>query len=335
MLLSIIIPVYNDEQYLSRCIESLIKKFKKDMEVILIDDGSSDDSPSICDKYADEYNFINVIHQKNQGVGAARNRGMSVAKGKWLMFVDADDFLDDNYGEYILEAICDDYDLFMFEFYNDLICDGQVKVISEEDRQLLIEYSFLYKEIVPGQEYNLHSACSKVFRKEFLDNYGIRFPENIKYGEDMLFMLNVFANYNCGKLLNIPIYHYYMDVNASSVTNRYKPDFENIVNSYKNEVLVWLEKYPQYSIYYKFYSMNEIILFCKYDFFHVDNQHSYNFNKLRMKNIFTQREYSNYYSELKRNNILNEYRISRRVIFWLAIHNQYFILKCIFRIKYR
>ena len=92
-IISIIVPVYNTEAYLRRCLESILTQTFTDFECILIDDGSLDNCPMICDEYATKDNRIIVIHQKNSGVSIARNIGLNVAKGEWINFVDSDDWL--------------------------------------------------------------------------------------------------------------------------------------------------------------------------------------------------------------------------------------------------
>lgn len=93
MLVSIIVPVYNVEKYLKKCVDSLINQSYKDFEILLIDDGSTDSSRIICDEYANKYNFITSYHKKNSGLGLTRNYGMRYAKGKYITFVDSDDFV--------------------------------------------------------------------------------------------------------------------------------------------------------------------------------------------------------------------------------------------------
>ena len=98
-VLSIIVPIYKTEKYLKRCVDSILKQSITDFEVILIDDESPDRSPVICDEYAQKDPRVKVIHKKNQGLGMARNSGMQIATGKYLTFLDSDDFVEQNYYE--------------------------------------------------------------------------------------------------------------------------------------------------------------------------------------------------------------------------------------------
>ena len=96
-LISIIVAVYNGEKYLRQCIKSIINQTYRNLEIIVIDDGSTDDSPNICDEWAKKDNRIKVIHQTNQGVSKSRNNALEIASGKYVSFIDQDDFVDNNY----------------------------------------------------------------------------------------------------------------------------------------------------------------------------------------------------------------------------------------------
>jgi len=102
-MVSIIVPVYNVEKYLARCIESVISQTYRNFELLLIDDGSPDNCGKICDEYAGKYPYIHVIHQKNQGQSAARNNAVKVSKGEYITFVDSDDFIENDYLEYLIQ----------------------------------------------------------------------------------------------------------------------------------------------------------------------------------------------------------------------------------------
>ena len=90
-MVSVVVPIYRVEKYLRKCVDSLLQQTYKNIEIILVDDGSKDRSPEICDKYAQEYSFVSVIHKKNEGLGFARNSGLAMAKGKYVSFIDSDD----------------------------------------------------------------------------------------------------------------------------------------------------------------------------------------------------------------------------------------------------
>ena len=115
-MISIIIPVYNTEKYLRRCMDSILNSAYKDFEILLINDGSTDSSPAICEEYSRQDSRIKVIHQKNQGVSVARNTGLDYCQGEWIVFVDSDDFISKDFLSLIAKEVHQDKDLLLFDF---------------------------------------------------------------------------------------------------------------------------------------------------------------------------------------------------------------------------
>ena len=179
--ISVIVPVYNVEKYLEKCVESVLCQDFSDCEVLLVDDGSTDSSPAICDAYAEKYQQVQVIHQENKGLGGARNTGMQAAKGEYLLFLDSDDSLTEDAlaGLYeIAEAKKADLVAFGMDFVDeqDRVTvtrrpteDGTVDV-KKEDR-----FAVFFKDSY---------VCNKFFRRSLFTEHGILFPERIWY-EDL------------------------------------------------------------------------------------------------------------------------------------------------------
>ena len=118
MLITVIIPVYKVEQYLVECIESVISQTYKDIEIILVDDGSPDNCPIICDQYAEQYSNIRVIHKENGGLSSARNRGLEVSNGEYIVFLDSDDILVETAIEDIVMCLYSRPEVLITEMYN-------------------------------------------------------------------------------------------------------------------------------------------------------------------------------------------------------------------------
>lgn len=172
-LISVVVPVYNVEKYLKRCVDSILKQTYKDLDIILVDDGSSDNSGKICDKYKEKYNNIQVIHQKNQGLSMARNNGIKMAKGSYITFVDSDDWLKENMVELLFNAIkehkadiasvglCDVYDT------------GQIKKNTKyKGIQILTKEEALESFLFNG--YLTVCVCGKLYRTDLWN--GIQCP---------------------------------------------------------------------------------------------------------------------------------------------------------------
>lgn len=181
MTLSIIVPVYNAERYLSKCVDSLLEQDipQSQYEILLVDDGATDCSGAICDEYASQHDCVQVIHQANGGIGAARNKGIDVAKGEYVMFVDSDDYLDTNVLKALLDKMEQDkLDVLRFDYRN-------VNEQYEQYEPNRVSRPFMdYRdEVCDGSTFLTHRlgnacyACQFVIRRSLTD--GCRFKEGI------------------------------------------------------------------------------------------------------------------------------------------------------------
>lgn len=207
---SIIIPVYNVEQYLRVCLDSIAAQTIGDFEAILIDDGSSDASGEICDEYAKDDNRFSVFHQKNQGVSAARNKGLELANGKYIVFVDSDDYIESTF----LDIMCHEMKGFDLLFYGDTYHyqDGNIlthQPFSSEsnDRKTVENRILAFKRSDDGYEY-FGYTWNKVFRTDIIKKHTIRFIEGLSLREDELFTAEYCRHIVSLKVLSSPIYHY-------------------------------------------------------------------------------------------------------------------------------
>ena len=178
--ISIIVPVYKVEKYLHRCIDSILTQTYQNIEVILVDDGSPDDCGRICDQYAEQDARIKVIHKHNEGVSMARNDGMRMASGQYLVFVDADDYLDKTYIQILLSYMDQDVDIVASDFVGKNERDKKRK----RNQKILLDESYDF-----SARYSHFTACGAMFRKDVVGN--ITFENNIYVGEDTLFYSKV------------------------------------------------------------------------------------------------------------------------------------------------
>ena len=234
-MVSVIIPVYNVAKYLSRCVESIINQTYKNLEIILIDDGSTDASPQICDKYATRDERITVIHKKNKGLSATRNVGIKFAHGEYIVFVDSDDWIDLDTIEILTgKAISTDSDIIAHAVcknrqgkdYLVLPTDQEeYKVdVTKYKKFLYIScllnqsgFSYLYpRELLCGPE--MSYPVLKLFKKSFIDENGLLFPEGLRFCEDKVFELDVVKATKTLYYINKPYYHYFM--RPGSLSNR-------------------------------------------------------------------------------------------------------------------
>jgi|SRR5690554_38269 len=187
MKLSIIIPVFNIEEYLPSCIDSILNQNFKDYELLLINDGSTDKSGEIIDRYAVEENRIQVFHQQNKGVSAARNLGLEKAKGEWICFVDGDDTIYSNSLDALMKKT-DNSELEMVIARSYIYERGIMKSERYKFNDTFLEKTFNGYELIKDHFYKRGSVCGCIFNNNFLKENKIKFPLNLKIGEDSIFV---------------------------------------------------------------------------------------------------------------------------------------------------
>lgn len=228
MKISFIIPVYNCERYLTECLESIIGQRTDSVEIILVNDGSTDDSLYICNAYAKRYDMITVINQPNRGTSSARNAGLEVATGKFIWFVDSDDMIADDVIPTIIDTITDDVDILTFNYTSREDCGDFVHYVYD-NRQKLTPIEFL-SQSKRGYLWN------KILKRETIGT--TRFLDGTKNIEDFLFCLQVITK--CTSILTLPIvgYIYNCTNQFSTLRNR---DWSNLLKLSEDSLTVHFE----------------------------------------------------------------------------------------------
>lgn len=215
--ISVIVPVFNVEKYIDRCINSLVLQTYRNIEIILVNDGSSDLSGSICDRYSSKYDYITSIHQPNKGVSAARNLGISIAQGKYVCFVDADDHVSSTYLEDLVnEILINNVDLVDQSFcrVENGKCLEEGYFTNEKFNQ--IDSNKIVEIMLGGHT----GPVSKIFIKGLIDKYLLRFNEEVRLGEDMIFVLEYINVCEKGVYLSKTSNYYYNTI-ENSLSTRY------------------------------------------------------------------------------------------------------------------
>lgn len=239
-LISIIVPVYNVEKYLSQCLDSLIYQTYKNIEILCVNDGSLDNSKNILDKYLLKDNRIKVINQKNQGLSAARNTGIAHANGKYIMFVDSDDWLELETCEIaVCEAEKEEADLVFWSYTREYDKNSKDKLFFWEDKTIFGEEQVqqkLHRRLVGliGEELShpdyanaLETAWGKLYLAAEIIENNVRFVDTAKIGtEDALFNLYVLGYVKKAIYVRQCFNHYRRD-NSSSLTSTYKKNLFN------------------------------------------------------------------------------------------------------------
>jgi len=192
-LISVIIPVYNVEMFLPQCVDSVLGQTYKNIELILIDDGSTDTSGEMCDKYMQTDKRVKVIHQKNRGVSAARNAGLDAAQGQWVTFVDSDDWIAPDMCEKLLTAaLANDAQIAMCGCTIYML-DGSVSSVILSAGSALIENEKALEYMVKQNKNFVRSVYSKLYHRSITSL--LRFDKDISHGEDILFVVKALSLY--------------------------------------------------------------------------------------------------------------------------------------------
>lgn len=207
--ISIIVPVYKVEEYLPRCIDSILAQTFKDFELILIDDGSPDNCGKICDEYAKNDYRIKVLHIENGGVSNARNTGINEAVGEYISFVDSDDVIHPQYYEAMLKN-ADDADVVYCE-YKKFTQECEFERIKNCDTQV-----YYGKDIFSNPSLSFCNVWNKIIRKNLLDNH--RFDTNLKNAEDSLFAFDLLTKCNKVVYIKHQMYGYFIRQSGASIS---------------------------------------------------------------------------------------------------------------------
>ena len=251
--ISVIIPVYNVEKYLKRCLDSIINQTYKNLEIILIDDGSTDKSGKICDEYAQKDKRIIVIHKENGGVSSARNKGLDICIGDYISFIDSDDWIEEDFFEYVVNNAKDN-DLLIFDYY---ITNGKsTKWIKYRRTKFEISKDECLIELTKAK---LQSYLwVMIFKSELF--YNIRFPQNRNY-EDQAIMHLLIDKCQKIKYCNKAFYNYYQNPKGITHTVNYKNYRDFLyVNILRGRFLK--KKYPKVYEYHLNYIYSAIAKLC-------------------------------------------------------------------------
>lgn len=227
---TVIVPVFKVEKYLDRCVKSLVGQTLKDIEIILVDDASPDNSPAMCDSWAERDERIKVIHKKNEGLGLTRNTGMAIAQGEYVAFVDSDDFVElDMFERLYEECIKNNLDCIYSEFnvedypgFRVVTKPEKLYVGAEEIEKLRLDIVGAEPSYISGVKYHC-SSCKGLYKLDNIKRNGLQFLSERQFiSEDMLYNLDFLFHSERVKIVPWQLYHYCL--NSTSLTHTYRAD---------------------------------------------------------------------------------------------------------------
>ena len=313
--ISVIVPVYNQEKNLDKCMDSLINQSLKDIEFIFVNDGSTDDSEKVILKYQKNDKRIKLISKKNGGQASARNLGLKYAKGEYISFVDSDDYVDKNIYKDIYEIVAkNNYDILVFDYY-----------ITDYKK---VEYCKVLRDMQSGvvndKQFFFASACpwNKIYKRIFLLNNNFLFPEGIIY-EDYASIIPLIKYNPSVYYKNKAYYYYYLSDESTMRKKEYNKKYENIFEA--NEILLNSLKNTEYT--------EELEYMVAYHMLYEGSLNFYKYNKLR--NIdkisdFIKINFKNW----SKNKYVKELSFKTKLLMRLFYYKNYSIIKMFQKIKH-
>lgn len=338
MKVSFVVPVYNVEDYVEECIESILKQKGDSFEIILVNDGSSDGSGSICKKYAEKNDNIIYIQQHNQGVSAARNTGLNSCSGEWVFFIDGDDTISQNLLQCCLPFLNSENDICFVKHKevfsgNKIIESTSLNVKSSSFVKMDFEEFILatFNRDYPGK-YDYHNVkmatpC-KFYKKKIIEEQEIRFPLGIKTGEDALFNLEFYKHAKKGSYVDEELY--YHRVWGNSVSQRYNPNIEIEFAKFHEKIREFINSTENPSKYEEAYLERciwSIGFCCMLNYCSSNNPQKYGKRKKDFQ--FDRKKYIHQIKKVS----LSNFRFEKKILFFCVKMNWFAIIDLLCKMK--
>ncbi len=243
--ISIVVPIYNVEKYLESCIESILNQTFTDFELILVNDGSTDNSPSICNRYKNMDERIRVYHKKNGGVSSARNLGIHVAKGKYISFIDPDDTIEPTMYEIMYrEAVKTKSDIIISSYRIINLINESVESVelpfkkkrTMDKNEIRLELFPLLLSLKSGMGYGIYSSVNKLYKRSIFEDFEIKFDEEKNHGEDATLNILLLKKIETITFIPIPLYNYFVR-KRDSLTQTFRENmFIDNLNNLENHL---------------------------------------------------------------------------------------------------
>ena len=331
VLLSVIVPCYNVEDYINRCVKSLISVRESNIEFIFIDDGSTDRTYINLSSYKDSR--MSIYKKINQGPGATRNYGIKLAKGKYLMFVDADDYIYPEEFEKVIVFLHDDYDLLCLKYTRAEISNkGTLNICSIEAQKIsagLLNIDKKYMKNLMEEGYHFHGPWVKCYKKNIIDENHIAFPNKLRWGEDICFNLAYLEYVKEVYLLPLVIY-YYMQ-NDKSLVKSYKANKGSQMVQLVKEVWKYV-KTPELEDAYAYFAARQFLYILQEDLCNCFNKTKY---RSRRKKAWYLLNNNSYFNKAIKNCDIKKMGMKPGILVWLVRNKLFLILNILFYFNQR
>lgn len=323
--LSVIVPVYNVEKYLSKCLDSLINQTLKDIEIILVNDGSPDNSQSIIDEYKKKDKRIKSIIKENGGQGSARNLGLTKAKGEYISYIDSDDWIDSNMLEEMYNC-AKEKDL-------DIVICGYNNIFGDRIEEVLVPDNLINDTLSNKNSkiFNIISPCSKIYKREYLLNSKVLFEENKVWYEDFAYSVKLLATTSKIGIVNKAMYNYLIRPNSTMNNTKILKNLDILLAV--DDIVAYMKGKKIYKEYYdevEYMAIENILISTITRIIRVNG------NKKTKKEVIDKlNQYMNdNFKDFKHNKYLSYLTRNRKIIYYLILFKQYWLVALIFKIKH-
>lgn len=335
-LISFIVPAYNVGSYISKCVESIISQSASNWELIIIDDGSSDDTYEICEVYANKDARIKLIHQKNSGVAVARNNGLLLSKGKWVAYVDGDDYINEDFVSILNEYTSSDYNMILFSYksiYSDKVVHheiiGKERVLNNERVRDLFKDLIDTEQRLPELSTTRTYVWTKLYRRSFLIDNNIEFEKDVFMYDDILFNLKALCKLN--ECIYIPYELYMYRIHSESVCHSYS---EKHIDRYIISTLAirdFLEKNAICSDFKQLYQKRALVSLChicRMVLCHRNNSKSYKERKMQFLSLL----HEDVFDISLKKEIIKMFSFKKQVCMWLIYYRLFWVLNIFLKV---
>ena len=320
MKISVIVPVYNVEKYIDKCLNSLVNQTLKEIEIIVVNDGSPDDSQVIIDKYVKTYpKKVKSFIKKNGGQGSARNYGLLKAKGEYIAYVDSDDWVEETMFEDMYnKALADNSDI--------VICGNNV--VSTDGEILKVDPPLAYNDMTLNILFGKMAVWNKIYKKELLLKNNIEFRQKVWY-EDIVFSVKILFNNFKISFVDKPLYNYLLRPGSTMNNSNIQRNLE-LIDAF-DEIINYFKKNDKYYLIYE-----KLEFICLYHMYICGITRIINCNVLMKRKREVIKKYiNNNFKNYKKNNYIKYMNNNKKIIYILINLKLYYIIQLIFKIKNR
>lgn len=335
---SVVVPVYNVERFLDRTVMSLLEQTLAELEIILVDDGSPDNCPAMCDGYADKYSKVKVVHKKNAGLGMACNSGIEVATGEFIAFCDSDDYVDKEMYEKMYDSAIKNEADAIYTGIKTVNEHGDVRMMNKYPKEQMLQskmqiHSFAMDMIAssPSDAEERHvpmSAKVVLYRKSLIDEYKLRFvSERVIISEDLMWNVDVLCH--ARRIMMLPEVFYYYYNNTNSLSKKVRTDRFPFFKSMRKALI---EKCNQYGMPTDV-GLRIDRMFIGYSRYYLGSIINSSLSQKEKRNIVANVSKDCVWDDIWSSYPVGKMPITHRVMLWLLKHNMYVLMALAYKKK--